>query len=56
VCEEYDSMGVRKIVDSRQSKVERAKIGGAKRLKPLGVNSDEPTGAEQAPDTQARSV
>ena len=29
----------------KQSKVERAKIGGAKRPKPLRVNSDAPTGA-----------
>jgi hypothetical protein len=39
-------------VDSRQSKVEREKIGRAKRSEPLGANSDAPTGSGQAPDTE----
>jgi hypothetical protein len=38
-------MGVRNIVDSRQSRVERAKIGRAGRPEPLGVNSDTRTRA-----------
>jgi hypothetical protein len=64
VCEEYESMGVRSIVDlstalsanGRQSEVERAKIGRAERLELLGVSSDAPTGTGLRVDFNAEDT